>query len=34
MQLAEQSFNAVVGGAERYMYERVEFPRFCEAVLS
>ena len=34
IQLAEQSFDAVVGGAQRYMYERFEFPRMCEAVLA
>jgi len=32
--LAEKSFDAVVGGAQRYMYERFEFPRMCEAVLA
>jgi hypothetical protein len=32
--LCERSFDAVVGGAQRYMYERFEFPRMCEAVLS
>jgi hypothetical protein len=26
------SFEAVVGGVERYMFERFEFPRMCEAV--
>jgi hypothetical protein len=34
IQLAEQSFDAVVGGAKRYMYQRFEFPRMCEAVLA
>jgi hypothetical protein len=32
IQLMEQSFDAVTGGVERYMFERFEFPRMCEAV--
>jgi hypothetical protein len=34
IQLMEQSFEAVTGGVERYMFERFEFPRMCEAVFS
>lgn len=34
IQLMEQSFEAVTGGVERYMFERFEFPRMCEAVLN
>jgi hypothetical protein len=34
IQLMEQSFEAVTGGVERYMFERFEFPRMCEAVFN
>jgi hypothetical protein len=34
IQLMEQSFDAVTGGVERYMFERFEFPRMCEAVFN
>jgi hypothetical protein len=30
--LCERSFDAVVNGVKRYMYEKFEFPRFVEAV--
>ena len=30
--LSEQSFEAAVGGAEKYMREYLEFPRFCDRV--
>jgi len=32
--LCNRSFEAVVGGVERYMFERFEFPRMCEAVFA
>src|SRR5262249_49240011 len=32
--LCSRSFNAVVGGVERYMFERFEFPRLCEGVFN
>jgi hypothetical protein len=32
IELAERSFDAVVGGVEHYMFERFEFPRMVEAV--
>jgi hypothetical protein len=34
IQLMEQSFEAVTGGVERYMFERFEFPKMCEAVFN
>jgi hypothetical protein len=34
IQLMEQSFETVTGGVERYMFERFEFPRMCEAVFN
>jgi hypothetical protein len=34
IQLMEQSFEAITGGVERYMFERFEFPRMCEAVFN
>jgi hypothetical protein len=30
--LAEESFEAAVGGAEKYMHEYLEFPRMCDRV--
>jgi hypothetical protein len=32
--LCNRSFEAVVGGVERYMFERFEFPRMCEAIIN
>jgi hypothetical protein len=32
--LCERSFEAIVGGVERYMFERFEFPRLCEVVFN
>jgi hypothetical protein len=32
--LCSRSFDAVVGGVERYMFERFEFPRLCEVVFN
>ena len=32
--LCERSFDAIVGGVERYMFERFEFPRLCEVVFT
>jgi Protein of unknown function (DUF3987) len=32
IELAERGFEAVVGGVERYMFERFEFPRMVETV--
>jgi len=32
--LAERSFDAVVGGVKRYMFERYEFPQLVEAVFN
>ena len=32
--LCERSFDAIVGGVERYMFERFEFPRLCEVVFN
>jgi len=34
IQLMEPSFEALVGGVERYMFERFEFPRMCEVVFN
>jgi Protein of unknown function (DUF3987) len=33
VKLSERSFNAAIGGVERYMHEYLEFPKFCDRIL-
>jgi Protein of unknown function (DUF3987) len=33
VKLSERSFEAAIGGVERYMHEYLEFPKFCDRIL-